>query len=89
MNLISELSFVKRAKNRCKVLKALSGTMMPSELVVKLYSKSSNTHFNIVSRALGELVEQKLAKVVNPSSRTGRLYILTDKGKKVVTMLGK
>lgn len=89
MNLISELSFVKRAKNRSKVLKALDGAMMPSELVLKLYGKSSNTYFNVVSRALGELVEQKLVKVVNPKSKTGRLYTLTDKGKKLVSMLGK
>ena len=89
MNLISELSFVKRAKNRSKVLKAVDGNIMPSELVLKLYGKSSNTYFNIVSRALGELVQQKLVKIVNPKSKTGRLYTLTDKGKRVVSMLGK
>lgn len=89
MTLLDEVSYVKRAKNRLVVLRALEGTLMPSELVVKIYGKSSNTRFNIVSRALSEVVGAKLARVVNPKSRTGRLYTLTDKGSKVIKMLGK
>lgn len=89
MNLFDDVSYVKRGKNRQTVLRALEGALMPSELVVKIYSKSSNTRFNIVSRALSELVGKKLAKIVNPKSRTGRLYMLTDKGKKVAKMLEK
>ena len=89
MNLYNELSYVKRGKNRITVLKSLEGALMPSELVIKIYGKSSNTHFNIVSRALSELLEEKLVKVVNPKSITGRLYILTDKGKKVLVLLNK
>ena len=84
MSLLDDLSYVKRAKNRVTVLKAIEGKMMPSELVNKLYGKSSNTYFNIVSRALGELAKAKLVKVANPNAMTGRFYTLTKQGKKVL-----
>ena len=64
MNLLNDVSFVKRAKNRLEVFKAMEGTLMPSELVVKIYGSSSNTSFNIVSQALSELTEVKLVKVL-------------------------
>jgi hypothetical protein len=51
MELLKSVSFVKRAKNRKKVFLALDKPMMPSELVMKIYGKNSNTYFNIVSRA--------------------------------------
>ena len=89
MSLHSDLSFVKRGKNRFKVFAALEGAMMPSELVRKLYGKSSNTHFNIVSRALTELCTKKLVRVVNPEDKTGRLYELTKKGQAIKTELHK
>ena len=54
---------------------------------IKIYGKNSNTYFNIVSRALSELANAKLVKVVNPKSRTGRLYTLTNKGKKALNLL--
>ncbi|MDA2920630.1 transcriptional regulator [Desulfobacterota bacterium AH_259_B03_O07] len=87
MALLDDVSFVKRAKNRIRVLKELDGALMPSELVLRIYGKRSNTYFNIVSRALNELAEAKLVKVANPNSRTGRLYTLKDKGKKVKKFL--
>jgi len=89
MSLFNEISFLKRAKNRLKVFKAIDGNLMPSELVIKIYGKKSNTYFNIVSRALGELVKIKLVKVINPKSRTGRLYTLTNKGRSVLKILSK
>lgn len=87
MKLFNDIAFIKRAKNRLKVFKELEGTLMPSELVMKIYGKNSNTYFNIVSRALSELADAKLVKVINPKSRTGRLYTLTEKGKKILSML--
>ena len=62
--------------------------MMPSELVIKIYKKNSNTYFNLVSRALAELKSKKLVEVVNPEDRTGRIYRRTKEGEKVVKELG-
>lgn len=57
--------------------------MMPSELVLKIYKKQSNTSFNIVSKALAELKEKDLVEIVNPKDKTGRIYQRTKLGGKV------
>lgn len=57
--------------------------MMPSEIMKKIYGKTSNTYFNLVSRALGELTEKKLIEVVNPNEKTGRIYRKTKLGMEV------
>lgn len=74
------VSFIKRGKNRLKVFMAVEGTPMPSELVIKIYGRRSNTYFNIISRALAELKRHGLVRVVNPAEKTGRLYELTKRG---------
>lgn len=84
MNLYSLVSYIKRAKNRKEILKALDKPMMPSELVIKLYQKNSNTYFNIVSRALSELKEKGLVKILNPNDKTGRIYQRTESGNKIL-----
>jgi hypothetical protein len=49
----------------------------------KIYNKTSNTYFNLVSRALSELKDKKLIEVVNPREKTGRIYQKTKLGKEV------
>ena len=83
MRLIDFVSFVKRGKNRKKVFLALDKPMMPSELMLKIYGRSSSTYFNLVSRALSELKNKKLIAVVNPKEKTGRIYKKTRLGEKV------
>lgn len=77
------ISYIKRGKNRRKVFMVMENSIMPSEISNKVYGSSSNTNFTLVSRALGELSEKELVKVVNPEEKTGRLYQLTSKGKKI------
>ncbi len=74
---------VKRGSNRFKIFLAIEDNMMPSDIVRKIYGKYSVTSFNLVSRALRELKELGLVKVLNPKEKTGRVYILTEKGKKI------
>lgn len=87
MDSLNAISFVKRGKNRKKVFLALDKAMMPSELVIKIYGKNSNTYFNIVSRALAELTEKGIVEVLNPQERTGRIYQKTKIGEKVYKLL--
>ena len=83
MTLYNLVAYVKRARNRKKVFQSIEKEMMPSEIVAKIYGKSSNTYFNLVSRALAELKKKKLVEVVNPRDRTGRFYKKTKLGKRV------
>jgi DNA-binding transcriptional ArsR family regulator len=50
---------------------------------MKIYKSNSNTYFNLVSRALAELKDNKLVEVVNPEDRTGRIYRRTKEGERV------
>ena len=80
---------IKRAKNRKVVFLALDKPLMPSELVRKVYGKNSNTYFNLVSRALAELIEIGVLRVINPKEKTGRIYELTEIGKKIKRLIEK
>ena len=87
MKLFHLVSFVKRGRNRKKVFQALDKPIMPSELVIKIYGKNSNTYFNLVSRALSELKKKHLEEVVNPKDKTGRIYRKTKLGSDITKKL--
>ena len=87
MTLFNLVSFVKRGRNRKKVFKALNKPMMPSELVMKIYNKNSNTYFNLVSRALSEMKAKNLVEVINPNDKTGRMYQKTKLGNNLTKKL--
>lgn len=83
MRVLDLVGYVKRGKNRKIIFLVLDRPMMPSELMRKAYGKTSNTYFNLVSRALSELKEKKLIEVINPKEKTGRIYRKTKLGKEV------
>jgi len=87
MGILNLIGYVKRGKNRQIVFLALDKPMMPSELMRKIYNKTSNTYFNLVSRALTELKDKKLIEVVNPKEKTGRIYQKTKLGKDIQKIL--
>lgn len=87
MNLLELTFFVKKGKNRLKVVKALDKPMMPSELTLKIFGSTTNTSFNLVSRALAELREKEIVEILNPNEKTGRIYQLTEIGKEVLKSL--
>jgi len=83
MGVLDLVGYVKRGKNRKVVFLAIDKPLMPSEIMRKVYSKTSNTYFNLVSRALSELTEKKLIEVINPNEKTGRIYRKTKLGVEV------
>ena len=86
---LRQVAFVKRAKNRRKVLEALEQPAIPSELVLLVFKKSSESFFATVSRSLRELEEEKLIELLNPHEKTGRMYKLTSNGRAVLSYLHK
>jgi DNA-binding transcriptional ArsR family regulator len=78
-----DVSFVLRAKNRRKILKALDEPKLPSQLASEL-----RMHISHVSRALAELEEQGLVECLTPEEKIGRLYRLTERGKEVRSQIG-
>jgi len=70
------LGYVQASEYRKRVLFALkSGLLRPKDIADQ--TKYPQSH---VSNTLSELVKQNLVACVNPESRKGRLYKLTDEG---------
>ena len=80
MEELEDYSWVVRGKQRKAVIKSIKykKPLTPTELAQK-----SHLSLNHTSRVLTELKKKHLAKCLNPKSKTGRLYILTPKGKVV------
>jgi len=78
-------AWLKRGRRRQSVLEVLSESNKPlstNEIKVKLKVAISQASFT-----LKELVEKKLISSVNPDDNIGKLYIITDLGKKVLEEL--
>ena len=78
-------AWLKRGKRRQSVLEVLSESNKPlstNEIKVKLKVAISQASFT-----LKELVDKKLISSVNPDDNIGKLYIITDMGKKVLVEL--
>jgi DNA-binding transcriptional ArsR family regulator len=86
---LRSVAYVKRGKNRLKVLHTLAEPTIPSEIMLLVYGKYSESYFATVSRALAELQEAKLVELLNPEERTGRMYRATTLGKSVLGFLDK
>jgi len=79
--LVGAVSLYRSSKYRQKVLLAMLGkTMTPSEI-----AKAVNIRLNHVSMVLSVLKEGGLVVCLNEGSKRGRLYELTELGRRVVS----
>ncbi len=75
-----DVGFVKSSKHRIKILSILSTRpMLPTEI-----SSTLGIHISQVTRSLIELENRDLVKCITPNLRKGRLYVITEQGKKVI-----
>ena len=77
--MLTEISYVKISSYRTKVMKSLDGDVK----IPTIIAKDSDIRSNHISKVLAELKSHELVECINPEARKGRLYRLTDKGKKV------
>ena len=77
------ITFVKRAKNRMKILQLLKDK---EKTQAELHHESGlyRTH---VRRSLIELEDKKLVKCLNPKDRIYKLYKITKTGKEVLNKI--
>ncbi len=72
--------YVLRSSYRVRTLEAIGDdVMMPHQIAQK-----SNILKNHISKTLRQLREHGLVELINPEMPRGRLYRLTDEGKKVL-----
>ena len=81
--LLKEIEYVKRSGYKTKVLKSLEkGVKIPSGI-----AKDTEILTNHISVVLKQLKDYELVECINPEVSKGRLYRLTDKGRKVLDEL--
>lgn len=73
-----DYSWVIKGKQRTKILKVMDKPLIPTQIKEK-----TDLSLNNVSDILRDFRKRKLAECINPKEKTGRLYELTDKGKKI------
>lgn len=72
--------YVEKSSYRVKVLKAIGGDVkIPTEI-----AKDSGVLRSHVSNVLRELKDEDLVECLNPKSRKGRLYRLTQEGSDIL-----
>ncbi|WP_459538144.1 winged helix DNA-binding protein [Methanobrevibacter sp.] len=77
---MKEIEYVKKSEKRVNVLKSLDGEVkIPSEI-----AEDAQILQNHISKTLRQLREHGLIECINPEAKRGRLYRLTDKGKRIM-----
>lgn len=75
--------YIKQSSHRTKVLRSIGEDVLkPSDI-----THETEIHINNVSRSLKQMKEKNLVYLINPESKKGRLYKLTEDGKKVLRNL--
>ena len=78
-------SYVKISKYREKTLKSIGNNVkIPTNI-----AKDSDIRTNHISKVLSELKSKEIVECINEEARKGRLYRLTDTGKKVLEFINE
>ena len=75
-----DVSFIISSEYRKKVLEKVETPKMPSQI-----SKDIDINIAHVSRALTELESKKLVVCLTPESNKGKIYSITEYGKRVLS----
>jgi DNA-binding HxlR family transcriptional regulator len=82
-NIARLLGYVKASKYRIEILRKINtGTFTPTEI-----ANSTKINKGHVSRSLNELTEKKLVECANEEARKGRIYLISNLGKKIINEL--
>ena len=77
------IEYMKQSKNRQKVLKSFhEDPLRPSQISVLI-----GIHISSVSKCLRQLREKELIYLLNPDFHIGRLYDITEKGKRIINLI--
>lgn len=78
------LQLLKTSENRLKILKLLNNgkVLTPTEI-----SRETGIVINHISSFLKEFKDNKMAICLNEEDKRGRLYQITDTGKKVLNLM--
>lgn len=78
------ISYMVRGKVRLSILHILDKPMTPTKIAEQL-----KNHRSTISRSLIDMKKKGIVKCLTPKEKTGRLYIITKKGKVVSKKINK
>ncbi|HRZ85640.1 MAG TPA: helix-turn-helix domain-containing protein [Candidatus Paceibacterota bacterium] len=79
-----DVSFVISSDYRKRILDNIQSPKTPSKL-----SKELNINIAHISRTLSELESSKLIECLTPKANKGKLYIITNYGKQILSEINK
>ena len=78
------MSYVIRGKVRLSILNVLDKPMTPTKIAEQL-----KNHRSTISRSLIDLEKKGIVKCLTPKEKTGRLYLITVRGKRILNKVDK
>ena len=78
------ISYIIRGKVRLSILNDLDKPMTPTKIAEQL-----KNHRSTISRSLIDMEKRGFVKCLTPAEKTGRLYVITKKGKNVLEKIRK
>ncbi len=79
---IKNYAWILRGKQRKKIINVMNKPKIPTQI-----KEETKLSLNNVSDVLREFRKKQIAKCINPKEKSGRLYELTIKGKRVRELL--
>ena len=76
------VSFIKRSKQRIKILESFHSSETPSEI-----AKKTNLSPSHISRTLKEFVKKDLIRCETPKNKIGKIYMLTKVGENLQSII--
>jgi predicted transcriptional regulator len=81
---MEDYSWILRGKQRRSILKIMDKEKIPTQI-----SKESKVALNNTSDVLRSFVRRNIAVCINETEKTGRIYVLTTKGKRLKQRLSQ
>ncbi len=81
--LLQKVVWVRRGSQRLAILKVMDKPMFPSEIQKESRKHNHKISLNNCSDVLREFVDKDIAICLNPEEKVGRLYELTNLGKRI------
>ena len=78
------ISYIVRGKVRLSILNVLDKPMTPTKIAEQL-----KNHRSTISRSLIDMEKRGFVKCLTPKEKTGRLYLITKKGKSILKNIRK
>lgn len=78
------LAWVLRGSQRREIIRVMTGHKIPAQIYKEAIKFNSKITRNSVSDVLREFKKNNIAKCINPNEKKGRIYELTNLGRKIL-----